>query len=86
VEIKLLRLHRVVLTPLLNLSAPTFADQEKLPQTMAFVLETYRWRPVSAGGAISCIFHFRFLFIPRYEIGFAHKATKDIIWVRPIDA
>ncbi|KIM47190.1 hypothetical protein M413DRAFT_440696 [Hebeloma cylindrosporum] len=41
--------------------APTFADQENLPQTMAFVLETYRWRPVSAGG-------------------FAHKATKDIIW------
>ncbi|KAF9560649.1 cytochrome P450 [Agrocybe pediades] len=41
--------------------APTFADQDLLPQTMAFVLETFRWRPVSAGG-------------------FAHKATKDIIW------
>jgi cytochrome P450 len=41
--------------------APTFADQEMLPQTTAFVLETFRWRPVSAGG-------------------FAHKATKDIIW------
>ncbi|KAF8797498.1 cytochrome P450 [Phlegmacium glaucopus] len=41
--------------------APTIADQEMLPQTAAFVLETFRWRPVSAGG-------------------FAHKATKDIIW------
>ncbi|PPQ96503.1 hypothetical protein CVT26_010438 [Gymnopilus dilepis] len=40
---------------------PTLEDQDKLPQTMAFVLETFRWRPVSAGG-------------------FAHKATKDIIW------
>ncbi|KAH6903412.1 cytochrome P450 [Coprinopsis sp. MPI-PUGE-AT-0042] len=40
---------------------PTLADQNTLPQTMAFVLETFRWRPVSAGG-------------------FAHKATKDIIW------
>ncbi|KAF9527924.1 cytochrome P450 [Crepidotus variabilis] len=41
--------------------APTMADQDMLPQTMAWVLETFRWRPVSAGG-------------------FAHKATKDIIW------
>jgi hypothetical protein len=30
--------------------APTFADQEMLPQTAAFVMETFRWRPVSAGG------------------------------------
>ncbi|KAF8148666.1 cytochrome P450 [Crassisporium funariophilum] len=41
--------------------APTHADQDMLPQTMAFVQETFRWRPVSAGG-------------------FAHKATRDIIW------
>ncbi|KAF9449630.1 cytochrome P450 [Macrolepiota fuliginosa MF-IS2] len=40
---------------------PQLGDQDHLPQTMAFVLETFRWRPVSAGG-------------------FAHKATKDIIW------
>ncbi|KXN81394.1 O-methylsterigmatocystin oxidoreductase [Leucoagaricus sp. SymC.cos] len=40
---------------------PQISDQENLPQTMAFVLETFRWRPVSSGG-------------------FAHKATKDIIW------
>ncbi|KAF5347626.1 hypothetical protein D9756_010668 [Leucocoprinus leucothites] len=40
---------------------PMPSDQESLPQTMAFVLETFRWRPVSSGG-------------------FAHKATKDIIW------
>ena len=55
-----------------------------LPQTAAFVLETFRWRPVSAGG----------MYIPRLEgyigidiciylalKGFAHKATKDIVWV-----
>ena len=30
--------------------APTVADQEMLPQTAAFVMETFRWRPVSAGG------------------------------------
>lgn len=41
--------------------APTLADQALLPQTMAFVWETFRWRPVSAGG-------------------FAHKATRDIVW------
>ncbi|EPQ50746.1 cytochrome P450 [Gloeophyllum trabeum ATCC 11539] len=29
---------------------PTFGDMDMLPQTMAFVLETFRWRPVSAGG------------------------------------
>ena len=35
--------------------APTLADQEMLPQTTAFVLETFRWRPVSAGGmCIEC--------------------------------
>ncbi|KAJ2917541.1 hypothetical protein MD484_g2847, partial [Candolleomyces efflorescens] len=44
-----------------NERAPTFADQNDLPQTMAFVMETFRWRPVSAGG-------------------FAHKATRDIVW------
>jgi len=40
---------------------PTFADQDMLPQLNAFMLETFRWRPVTAGG-------------------FAHKATKDIIY------
>jgi len=30
--------------------APTLEDQERLPQTMAWVLETFRWRPVTAGG------------------------------------
>ncbi|KAK0497939.1 cytochrome P450 [Armillaria luteobubalina] len=29
---------------------PTFADQDILPQTMAFVLESFRWRPVTSGG------------------------------------
>ncbi|KAI4524834.1 cytochrome P450 [Schizophyllum commune] len=30
--------------------APTYADKDSLPQTMAFVLESFRWRPVTAGG------------------------------------
>jgi len=30
--------------------APTFGDESMLPQTHAFMLETYRWRPVSVGG------------------------------------
>lgn len=30
--------------------APTLADQDKLPQTMAWVLEVLRWRPITAGG------------------------------------
>ncbi|KAF9527923.1 cytochrome P450 [Crepidotus variabilis] len=29
---------------------PRIEDREYLPQTMAFVLETFRWRPVTAGG------------------------------------
>ncbi|THV05169.1 cytochrome P450 [Dendrothele bispora CBS 962.96] len=29
---------------------PVFADQDALPQTMAFVLESFRWRPVTSGG------------------------------------
>ncbi|KAF8922451.1 cytochrome P450 [Mucidula mucida] len=29
---------------------PTFADKDVLPQTMAFVNESFRWRPVTAGG------------------------------------
>ncbi|KAK0474296.1 cytochrome P450 [Armillaria luteobubalina] len=40
---------------------PTFDDYVNLPQVVAFVLESYRWRPV--GGS-----------------GFAHQASKDIIW------
>ena len=30
--------------------APTLADQDQLPQTMAWVLEVLRWRPITAGG------------------------------------
>ncbi|KAF8446404.1 cytochrome P450 [Boletus edulis BED1] len=40
---------------------PSFADQEMLPRVTAFILETLRWRPVTA-------------------LGFAHRATKDIVW------
>ncbi|KAJ7637096.1 cytochrome P450 [Roridomyces roridus] len=40
---------------------PTFQDEPDLVQVTAFYLESFRWRPVSAGG-------------------FAHRATKDIVW------
>ncbi|KZP13150.1 cytochrome P450 [Athelia psychrophila] len=30
--------------------APTFADEDSLPQLKAFVMETFRWRPVSVAG------------------------------------
>ncbi|KAK0442714.1 cytochrome P450 [Desarmillaria tabescens] len=40
---------------------PTFDDYVDLPRVLAFVLESYRWRPV--GGS-----------------GFAHRASRDIIW------
>ena len=33
-----------------NERLPTLMDQDRLPQTMAWVLETFRWRPVTAGG------------------------------------
>ncbi|KAJ7579273.1 cytochrome P450 [Mycena floridula] len=29
---------------------PAFADQDNLPQTMAFIYESFRWRPVTSGG------------------------------------
>ncbi|KAJ3991791.1 cytochrome P450 [Lentinula boryana] len=29
---------------------PVFSDQDSLPQTMSFVHESFRWRPVTAGG------------------------------------
>jgi cytochrome P450 len=35
--------------------APTFEDMKILPQTHAFVLETYRWRPVSVGGTYASL-------------------------------
>ncbi|KAK7019021.1 cytochrome P450 [Favolaschia claudopus] len=40
---------------------PTFQDESILMQVTAFYLETFRWRPVSAGG-------------------FAHRATRDIVY------
>ncbi|KAJ7275075.1 cytochrome P450 [Mycena rebaudengoi] len=40
---------------------PTFTDEADLVQVTAFYLESFRWRPVSAGG-------------------FAHRATKEIVW------
>ncbi|KAG6828377.1 hypothetical protein H0H92_008173 [Tricholoma furcatifolium] len=40
---------------------PSDYENNQMPQLHAFVLESFRWRPVTAGG-------------------FAHKATKDIIY------
>ncbi|KAG0697790.1 cytochrome P450 [Suillus ampliporus] len=52
---------------------PTFGDQEMLPQVTAFMLESLRWRPVSVGGTFDAA-------IINLVLGFAHRATKDIIW------
>ncbi|KAH9842975.1 cytochrome P450 [Rhodofomes roseus] len=41
--------------------APTFEDEDMLPEVTAFFMETARWRP-------------------QFASGFAHRATKDIIW------
>ena len=58
-----------------------------LPQLHAFVLEALRWRPVAPLGMS--------LFPDRSSNvgcslcacmpGFPHRATKDIIWVNPLD-
>jgi hypothetical protein len=59
------------------------SDENMLPQTQAFVLETYRWRPVIVGGTRMGFF----AHCPRFQMsngfckGIAHRATKDIIWV-----
>lgn len=34
----------------LCITAPVISDENALPQTKAFILETYRWRPVNVGG------------------------------------
>ena len=33
-----------------RLPAPCFGDMEDLTEVTAYVLESYRWRPVSVGG------------------------------------
>lgn len=32
---------------------PTFEDESMLPEVTAFILESYRWRPVTPGGMFS---------------------------------
>lgn len=61
--------------------APQLSDQDSLPQTMAFVLETFRWRPVSSGGMCSLSLMAEVDLLTLRPLGFAHKASKDIIWV-----
>jgi cytochrome P450 len=53
-SLRMLRLSELI-NHFLGILAPTLADQEMLPQTTAFVLESFRWRPVTAGGTyIQC--------------------------------
>lgn len=33
-----------------SLTVPVFDDMDDLTEVTAFILESYRWRPVSAGG------------------------------------
>ena len=68
----------------LPIAAPTIADLESLPQVHAFVLETFRWRPVGADGTRHCSnnFYLFLIYLPSPGFGFAHKSTRDIVWVR----
>lgn len=34
-----------------DLTVPVFGDTDELTEVTAFMLESFRWRPVSAGGA-----------------------------------
>ena len=64
------------------LLAPTFGDESMLPQTQAFILETYRWRPVVAGGICAWFLLFFQCHQPLgFLLGIPHRATKDIVWV-----
>lgn len=66
--------------------APTFADEGVLPQLKAFVLETYRWRPVTVSGKFGLSSQTRSPSDPVqrerrlliFLSGVAHRATKDI--------
>jgi len=62
-------------------TAPTFADEDDLPQLQAFLLETYRWAPVATTGICS-LPSSHVLPILKSIIGpaFPHRATKDIVW------
>lgn len=60
--------------------APTFEDEEMLPEVTAFVLEVYRWRPVSAGGQLHECASGVIILIDCVS-GVPHRSTKDIVWV-----
>lgn len=49
-EVRLLQIRFAGVIIKAVLLAPTFEDEDLLPEVTAFVLEAYRWRPVSAGG------------------------------------
>ncbi|KAG6381787.1 cytochrome P450 [Boletus reticuloceps] len=63
---------------------PTFEDWNMLPQLHAFMLEALRWRPVAPLGMFPVLtlaeLKQRKGSIYAYMPGFAHRATKDIIW------
>jgi hypothetical protein len=59
--------------------APTFEDMKILPQTHAFVLETYRWRPVSVGGSYTSLSLPRIAFLETWKTGFyVHQASRIV--------
>jgi cytochrome P450 len=64
-----------------GITAPTFADENDLPQLRAFILETFRWNPVVGGGGVLLALSPLFLMSNSTNfLGFPHKATEDIVW------
>ena len=61
---------------------PNFDDEPFLTRVIAFVLEVHRWRLIAPFGMLSIIHRMTSLTETLMMLGFAHKATKDIVWVR----
>ena len=55
---------------------------DMLPQLQAFLLEAIRWRPIAPLGKFPIITSQSVAPLNAWMPGFAHRATKDIIWVR----
>lgn len=69
----------VTVSNLLIYAVPTFEDESQLTEVTAFVLESFRWRPVTPMGP--CALIFLYIRFAERTLGFWHKATKDIVWV-----
>ena len=60
---------------------PSWEDSESLPQVHAYVLEALRWRPILSMGECFLRIWGHQIDCTYLTIGFAHRATQDIVWV-----